>query len=123
MEHYVHHIPGRLRIKIPAIRTEPCKCSEVKEMLESIGAVHSVATNPITGSVIVEYDEEGDGGDRILDILSQKGYFEASKAVTHDQYFQFAATKAGKTVSKVLVSWVLGRALNGTPLSVLTALI
>ncbi len=123
MEQYVHHIPGRLRIKIPAIRTEPGKCSDVKELLETMCDVHTVSTNPITGSVVVEYDEQGESGDQILDILTRHGYFEAAKAVTHDQYFQFAATKAGKRVSKVLFSWVVGRALNGTPLSVLTALI
>ncbi len=55
MEQYVHHIPGRLRIKIPAIRTEPGKCSDVKELLETLCDVHTVSTNPITGSVVVEF--------------------------------------------------------------------
>lgn len=123
MEYYVHQVPGRLRVRIPVIRTEPCKSLEVKEILENLNAVHNITVNPVTGSVVVGYDDQAQSGESILACLAEHGYFDQPKAVTNDQYLQSAATKAGKTIGKVLFSWAIGRVLNGTPLSVLTALV
>jgi cation transport ATPase len=53
-----HHIPGRLRVKIPAAKGNPALLAQAQAALESLDGVHEVRVNQTTGSVIVEYDPQ-----------------------------------------------------------------
>ena len=50
-------IPGRMRLYMPAIASDPERAANMPEHLVSTGAVHSVELQPLTGSVLVRYDE------------------------------------------------------------------
>jgi hypothetical protein len=54
--HIAHHIPGRLRLRIPAARDHPELLREIKEFVAPIEGVRGVEINPSTGSVLVRYD-------------------------------------------------------------------
>jgi hypothetical protein len=54
--HIAHHIPGRLRLRIPAARDNPRLLRDIKEFVAPIAGVRQVDTNPRTGSVLVHYD-------------------------------------------------------------------
>ncbi len=50
-------LPGRMRLYIPAVSCQPELASQMKTQLEGTGAVHQVAIQPVTGSVLIRYDE------------------------------------------------------------------
>lgn len=54
--HIAHHVPGRVRIKIPAARRNRRVLEQVSQFISALEGVHTVEPNPVTGSVVVHYD-------------------------------------------------------------------
>jgi hypothetical protein len=50
-----HHIPGRLRVRVPRARRDPQLLNQLAEFVEKIGGVRQVEINPMTGSILVHY--------------------------------------------------------------------
>jgi copper chaperone CopZ len=55
----VHAIPGRVRLRIAELRTNPAVEADVRERLSRIRGVRAVETNLVTGSVVVRFDTTG----------------------------------------------------------------
>jgi hypothetical protein len=53
----LHHIPGRIRIKVPYLKDKPEACKTIDDMAVAIHAVHCIKAHPVTGSVLVHYDK------------------------------------------------------------------
>jgi hypothetical protein len=51
-----HAIPGRVRLRIPAIKGKPGLSREVQKQLAALPIVRRVDVSPVTGSVLVLYD-------------------------------------------------------------------
>jgi hypothetical protein len=58
----VHHIHGRLRLKVHAAKNQPAALHRIKQSIEQIPAVKSVQVSPSTGSVLVHYTGESKQG-------------------------------------------------------------
>jgi heavy-metal-associated domain-containing protein len=56
--HIAHHVPGRLRFRIPDAKGNPERLEQARTALEVLEGVRSVDVNPLTGSVVIEYDPE-----------------------------------------------------------------
>jgi cation transport ATPase len=54
----VHHIPGRLRIRLPKSRRSPRLYRELQDFVQGLGGVRHVEINPTTGSILVHYEPE-----------------------------------------------------------------
>jgi hypothetical protein len=50
-----HRIPGRVRIKIQAKRGDVAYFTQVRERLSGFAGIHSLETNPITGSLLIQH--------------------------------------------------------------------
>ena len=50
-------IPGRIRLYMPAVSTNPDAAARMKEQMEETGAVHEVRINPSIDTVLLLYDE------------------------------------------------------------------
>lgn len=123
MSFYMHNTPGRLRIKSPIIRRNEGAAYEVRKILGATYGIATVDANLTTGSLLINYNPKVINADDIVDLLHRKGYFDRSKALTHDEYIQGAASKAGSFIGRSVIGSVLGMALEGTPLALLTFLI
>lgn len=123
MNHYIHDVPGRLRIKSPIIKKNRDAEYELKKILGRMSGIATVDINLTTGSLLVNYNPKAVKRDDILNLLQRNGYFDASKAVTNDQYIHSAASKAGMAIGKALFGAFIGTFLEDSPLSFLTILI
>lgn len=123
MSYYVHHVPGRLRVKIPAVKGSSAKAGEIGTFLQSLKAVHQVETNPLTGSVVVTYDADVFQAGDILAALKARGYVQETKLVEHVSRGQRGWSDAGSALGRMIFGWAVGRALEGTGLSFLTVFI
>lgn len=94
MNYYIHDIPGRLRLKSPVIKRNKVIAKEVEQMFESIKGINDVDINLLTGSLLINYNPKMLKYNDIVNLLEKKGYFDASRAITNDDYIK-------KTVSKV----------------------
>jgi hypothetical protein len=122
MKHYVHHVPGRLRVRVPALRQQPGKSGEVETLLDLYG-VERVEIRALTGSVVVHYDPEVVSPDVMLRVLAEGGYYDASQAIGGDEAMRNMASRAGRRVSRAVFGWAVGRALEANGLSLLAAFI
>lgn len=93
MTYYVHDVPGRLRIKTPVVKNNRNAADQVENLLLTVAGVGNVSINLTTGSCLVNYDPAKAKRDDILSVLTTKGYFDPSKAMTNDQYIHEKATK------------------------------
>lgn len=56
MSHYIHDIPGRLRIRSAALRDRVASALDAQERLLDLDGVRHVRLNTRAGSLTVEYD-------------------------------------------------------------------
>ncbi len=85
MSSYVHHVPGRLRIKSQFFKN-PKVQGCISTLLAGTYGVESHNINSSTGSVTVRYRTAQTNCRDILGLFQRAGYFDASKAMTSDQY-------------------------------------
>lgn len=52
----VHHVRGRMRLRLPRAKGDAAALNEIREFVCSIPGVSKVEVNPVTGSVLVQYD-------------------------------------------------------------------
>ncbi|MGC1404889.1 MAG: HMA2 domain-containing protein [Thermodesulfobacteriota bacterium] len=123
MSYYIHSVPGRLRVKTPLVKGNQVKARDVEGLLHCCQGVDKASANPLTGSIVVNYDSTAVNGRSIINILEDNGYFKSDKALTNDQYIHGAASKAGHLVWNAVFGSFVGMALEGTPLSFLSVLV
>ena len=70
---YVHHIPGRLRIRTEGARRDPAQ-KALKEWLESLEGVKRVDVSPLTGSVLIRYSAGAIDGNRLVALMRDQGW-------------------------------------------------
>ncbi len=123
MNHYYHEVPGRLRFKTPVLKGKHDLCKEIEDSLSCYGGIQEVRTNTITGSIIVHYDPKLISSARIVEIVSERGYFDRQKAITSDQYMNRSFEKIGQTVGKAVFGVMVEKAFQGSALSLIAALL
>jgi hypothetical protein len=65
----VHHIPGRLRVRLPRSKRDPRMLTELRDFVSELGGVQQVEINPVTGSILVHYHPESQA--EIQDLLRE----------------------------------------------------
>jgi hypothetical protein len=123
MNYYMHSVPGRLRVKTPLIKGKEHTAKHVEVFLQQIRGVYSISTNPITGSIIINYDVKKVSSRTLLQVLQNRGIFDSARAVTNDQYIQNTASKAGHVIYKAFLGTIVEQSLRGSPLALLGLLI
>ena len=82
--HVRHHLPGRLRLKVPAAKGDPAWFQHLQRTLLGLPGLTQVEINPITGSVLLHYDAE-----RHAEFLHQLPPVHARHAIVAHQQIRF----------------------------------
>lgn len=69
MKSYVHHIPGRLRIRSAQVKRNPVAASAARSQLLAVEGVQGVDISTVTGSIVIHYDAAVVAGGRLLTLL------------------------------------------------------
>jgi heavy-metal-associated domain-containing protein len=56
--HVSHHIPGRMRVKLPRAKGQHRVLQDIRQLIAPMPGVQRVEINPATGSVLVYYEPE-----------------------------------------------------------------
>ena len=123
MAHYIHHIPGRLRVRNPMFKDNPPLLEEARHCFQDAAGIKQVSANALTGSLTVRYDPDTLSPDRILQIFEECEYVDTKRAHTLDTHLNESFNKAGKYVGRAALSVMVDTALKGSGLSFLSALI
>jgi hypothetical protein len=120
---YVHHIPGRLRVKIPGIKGKVFMAYRIQDSIGRLAGVHEVTVNSVTGSVLIHYDPEARQPRSLLDALSQYGYIDQDRLAGSDELMHENLTKVGRVVGKAVFGLMVEKAFENSAISLLAALI
>lgn len=123
MQYYYHDVPGRLRVRSPKLKGNPAQCRTVEDFLGRHVGVQAVSANPVTGSVVVNYDPKHASSKALMDTLSREGYFHVEKAVTSERYINDSTGKIGQLVGKAVLSLCVEKVFEGSALSLITVLL
>ncbi len=70
---YVHHIPGRIRVRSEAVKNSLARARQLETRLRSMNGVRDVAINLTTGSVLIHYQAGAVSGERLIEEVSGRG--------------------------------------------------
>jgi len=71
---YLHMLDGRLRVKVAEVKGSPAVATLVETELSEVPGITRVSANPLTGNVLVLYDQELVGVGEIMEALRAGGY-------------------------------------------------
>lgn len=117
MSQYIHHVPGRLRIRSQSLRCRSDKALAAQNRLVSMDGVQSVRINPRAGSITILYDANALRQADLLSALHEVGCMSA--AVRSDEHVR----KVADTFGKALVGAVMQKAVEQSARTLVGALI
>lgn len=79
MSHYIHRVPGRIRVQAPKFRRNVALTEEASSFLENVPGITLVKGNVLTGSLLVFYDERVTSAEAILNRLILKRFLTPIK--------------------------------------------
>jgi len=122
MKHYIHHVPGRVRMKNPDFKGNTTLLQEVASCFLGQEGIEGIETNPLTGSVVILYDQQIMPVQHMANLLQECRYIDHKQVIGLDQSMQKSFSQAcymGKIGLSLVAEW----ALSGTRLSLVTALL
>ncbi len=106
---YVHHIPGRIRVRSTLVKHNPACARMVENWIRSIEGVHGVVINPTTGSILIHYRSGAIDGDRLIAQMRDRKWITGSEAPQERSKIvkSLALKPAQRTVGRVVAAAVL----------------
>jgi copper chaperone CopZ len=123
MGHYIHHVPGRLRIRTPLLKRDNERAKAAEEFLQSIEGVTSVRANIVTGSIILTYERDIVSSEAILNAAALRGYYRPEAVQHADGQLHDLAVRTGGTLGKVLFGFAVEKALERSAMALIGALL
>jgi cation transport ATPase len=122
---YIHHVPGRLRVRTPLLKGQAQRATQVQKTLAQLHGVRSAEVNPVTGSIKVHYDAGQTTHRPLLDHLRLCGYLSATDQpvpYTPTYKLRWASATSVDRVAKVAGAYLLEKAVERSILLLLAAL-
>ncbi len=74
---YLHHIPGRIRVRSAAVKRNPARALAVARWLESLNGVETVNVNPLTGGILLYYNAGVADGEKLIAEMRRRNWIGA----------------------------------------------
>jgi len=100
---YLHHTPGRLRIRLGVFHCTPARSEAARRTLQALEGVEAVVVNTRAGSLTIHYDPARQDKPRLLAALEQAGCFVAPVQSARPRIPPKAAREVGSLFGKALV--------------------
>ncbi|MGD2021338.1 MAG: heavy-metal-associated domain-containing protein [Thiohalocapsa sp.] len=114
---YIHHVPGRIRIRSSAFQCYGQRADTAHERLMAMPGIRHVEIKPRAASLIVQYDPKQISRAELFAALEELG---CMAAVRRDNEH---ARKIGETFGKALVGAVMQKAVEQSARTLVGALI
>jgi hypothetical protein len=126
---YIHHIPGRMRIRCAALKGDAAAAAAARAMLATQPGVESVEANTVTGSVLIRYNTAADA-DQLVALLREHGYTRAAHPANAAAPRRQSSPAAnphtadiGRVIAKTVVSFAVEKAVERSVLALAAALL
>lgn len=119
MPSYIHHTPGRLRVRSQVIKRDEVAADRARDILTAHPGIEGVETNATTGSITIRYASSHLDGSRLLALLDGHGFLrpKTAQAATPEDTLRGRsvpvadrlAEKVGSAIGTVLLEKLLER--------------
>jgi Heavy metal associated domain 2 len=130
MSHYVHHVPGRVRIRNKAFKNNDENAAAVRRLLQDLAGVREIELNCLTGSLLVRYDRSVLSSTKILRLLVAEGLIDhlpdlkSPRAKTGIPNFrEHAARDLITALPRIIADVVIEKLLQRAALALVTAVV
>jgi copper chaperone CopZ len=123
MSMYVHHIPGRLRMRVAAVKRNPEAARVARQRLSAVEGVLSAEANAVTGSVTVRYDQARISHHDLLNVLRRAGYCPESTGSNPSISPESVINGYADLVAEKVATFVVKKALERSAGALIGALI
>lgn len=96
---------------------------EASRLLAMLRGIDTVTVKVVTGSIVTHYNPGVIRSREIIDTLTRAGYFDPSKAITHDDYLHAACVRTGEVAWKAFFGAFVDVAMEGSALSFIAILL
>lgn len=119
MSHYIHHVPGRLRVKSPGLKRNEREAAQTRAYLDQLHGVYSAEVNPITGSILIHYDTQRLAAQTLLNTLRSLGHVHPEQGQALPYQGPGLGQRLSDTVVNKLVETVLERSATALVAAIL----
>lgn len=119
MSPYIHHIPGRLRVKSPGLKRNERAAAQTRAHIDQLHGIHSTEINPITGSILIHYDTRQVAAQTLLDTLRSLGHLHPEQGHALPYQGPGLGQKLSDTVVNKLLETVLERSATALVAAIL----
>ncbi len=126
MPHYIHHLPGRLRIKSRQLKRNPGAISSACSLLANHHGIDAVEANSVTGSLLITYDPQQHHPDQLLAILSGAGLIADGTATPpppEEDRLTVTMTDVGGKIGKAVLGMLVEKAVERSALALVGAIL
>lgn len=118
MSHYVHQVPGRLRVRCQSLRANAQKLKQITRVLNAEDGVYNVESKLHAGSVTVHYHAEMTDSESILALLKDQGCGPQTKPAmatkSRARSGPLSSKALGETVTRTVIGAVVGTLVRHT---------
>jgi len=119
----VHEVPGRLRVKIPALRGRPDGDNIVQTIFRDVDGIQNATFNRLTGSIVVRSAPGRIESETILKMLNDHKLLPERKKTNAGSAFPSLTRQIGQYTAKELGRFLMAKTLEHNGLGLLAALI
>lgn len=120
MSHYIHNLPGRLRVKSPTLKRNEGPARQAKDHIDRVHGVLASEVNPVTGSLLIRYDANLVNAQTLLDSLRDLGHVPQHHAAPAAYG---AATDAAQRLSDTVVNKLVETLIERSATALIAAVI
>lgn len=121
MSHYIHEVPGRLRVKTPKLKNNHLQAQRAAEHMKTREGVLSTRANAVTGSLLIHYDVSRVNANQLLGTLREHGFLDPHPAPLAPPRGQ--AIDLGRKLSNTVVDKLVERVVERSAVALIAALI
>lgn len=118
MGRYVHHVPGRLRVRCKSLRGNPEKLEAIAEVVDEMAGVRGVLVNRKAGSITIMYDNDSVDASALLRLLDDQGcrveMSAQGRTQTAGPQLGISSRMIGETVARTVVGTLVGAVVKTT---------
>jgi Heavy metal associated domain 2 len=130
MSHYLHHVPGRLRLKERSLKNSEDKAAEIRALCTQLPGIKALELNTLTGSLLVHYDKALVNATHILGLLFTHGLItsipEARPTVAkrfHGALREGTTDSMAEAVAQFLADLVVDKVLPRATMALVSAVV
>jgi copper chaperone CopZ len=120
MVHYLHHVPGRLRVRSTTIKRDERMARRVYETLSALQGVNNVEVSTVTGSIKITYDLHYIDHEDLLDHLRGHNIVQPGGGAAQTQTDMIS--ESGRIATRLVGGFVLEKIIERSALALIGAI-